>query len=86
MATVEYQVVDWGQLCKRLFFWLSAELILTVMGVDDLIDYIEYLRTRQQLVILAQPVYVDSPERAKPSLKPMVAPYLEPSAVVPLAG
>lgn len=83
---MKYQVVNWGQLCKRLFFWLSAELILTVMGVDDLIDYIEYLRTRQQLVILAQPVYVDSPERAKQGLKPMVAPYLEASAVVSPAG
>lgn len=51
----------WGQLCRRILFWLSAELVLTVMGVDDLIDYIEYLRTRQQLTVMLQPVVSSLP-------------------------
>lgn len=55
----------WGRLCRRMLFWLSAELVLTVMGVDDLIDYIEYLRNRQQLIIMPQPVLSSLPALPK---------------------
>ena len=34
--------VRWSQLFIQLLLWLSAEIILTCIGIDDLADYGEY--------------------------------------------
>ena len=50
--------IYWRQLFQHIFFWLFAELTLTVMGVDNIADYIEYLLSRQKLTAIVQPAYV----------------------------
>ena len=53
--------IHWRRLCQHAFFWLFAELTLTVIGVDNIADYIEYLLSRQKLITVAQPAYVVAP-------------------------
>lgn len=57
MILLEKYRVRWWLLSKRLLFWLSAEIILGIVGLDSLADCVEYLLNRQKLVVLGQPVY-----------------------------
>ncbi|MEM0980853.1 MAG: hypothetical protein AAGH78_11340 [Cyanobacteria bacterium P01_H01_bin.58] len=34
--------IRWKRLLQQLAVWLTAEIILTLMGMDDLADYSEY--------------------------------------------
>ncbi|KAI9130528.1 hypothetical protein [Acaryochloris sp. CCMEE 5410] len=42
--------VRWRQLIVSLSLWLLAELVLNWVGIDDLVDYSEYLFERQAIV------------------------------------
>ena len=33
---------NWKTLFIRVSFWLAAEVLLNIMGIDDLADYSEY--------------------------------------------
>ena len=35
--------IQWPKLFVKLVFWLSAEIALTCLGLDDLADYSEFL-------------------------------------------
>ncbi|MEM8809204.1 MAG: hypothetical protein AAGF01_24550 [Cyanobacteria bacterium P01_G01_bin.38] len=57
--------VRWRKLGGRTLVWLAAELLLTLIGVDDLADYIEYLLERQKPTITHRApvwVYAEIPE------------------------
>lgn len=43
--------VRWQRLLIQSVVWLSAEVILTSMGLDDLADYSEYHFTSKQAII-----------------------------------
>ena len=60
MTTTLGQTIRWRQLCKQAIFWLFAELALGIVGLDDLIDCIEYLTTRQRQTAIVQPIYLSS--------------------------
>ncbi|QUY45414.1 hypothetical protein [Acaryochloris marina] len=44
--------VRWHQLLVSLSLWLLAELVLNLVGIDDLVDYSEYLFERHAIVFL----------------------------------
>lgn len=44
--------VRWRQLLVSLSLWLMAELMLNLVGIDDLVDYSEYLFERHAIVFL----------------------------------
>ena len=35
--------INWQQLITKIFFWLLIEAVFTLMGIDDLADYSEFL-------------------------------------------
>ena len=35
--------IHWQKLFLKIVFWLSAEIALTCLGLDDLADYSEFL-------------------------------------------
>lgn len=46
--------VKWKTLFFKGFFFLTAEIMLTYLGVDDLADYSEYLFDRKVFAQLSQ--------------------------------
>lgn len=42
--------VRWRQLLVSLSLWLIAEFALNLVGIDDLVDYSEYLFERHAIV------------------------------------
>ncbi len=44
--------VNYRQLLFKLFIWLSAEIVLSYVGLDNLADYSEYLK-EQNVVSIA---------------------------------
>ena len=34
--------VHWKKFCIRISVWLAAEVLLNIIGIDDLADYSEY--------------------------------------------
>ncbi|MEM9803740.1 MAG: hypothetical protein AAF959_00545 [Cyanobacteria bacterium P01_D01_bin.56] len=59
MTILKEQKVRWRLLSKHLFFWLSAEIFLGIVGLDNLADCVEYLLNRQRLIVASQPVCVN---------------------------
>ena len=45
--------VKWSQLALKTIVWLSAEFYLTVLGIDNLADYGEFLQY-QELTQMAE--------------------------------
>ncbi|NET47412.1 MAG: hypothetical protein F6K09_01545 [Merismopedia sp. SIO2A8] len=43
--------VRWQTLAVRTTLWLSAEIILGIMGIDHLADYSEFLLKQQQTLM-----------------------------------
>lgn len=43
--------VQWKQLLIQSLLWLSAEIVLTSLGMDDLADYGEYHFTPRSVAI-----------------------------------
>jgi hypothetical protein len=41
------------QVFVKTIFWLTAEIFLNLVGLDDLADYSEYLFERNTMVLLA---------------------------------
>ena len=35
--------VCWQKLLIKILFWLAAEILLTLLGIDDLADYSEFI-------------------------------------------
>lgn len=46
--------VKWSQLFIKTIFWLSAEIYLTVIGLDNLADYGEFVFQDKTLSTMAQ--------------------------------
>ena len=59
MAIISGQRIRWRLLCRQTIFWLFAELTLNIIGLDNLVDCIEYLLTRQKQAAIVQPVYLN---------------------------
>ena len=56
MVNIIGQSIRWRLLCRQAIFWIAAELALNIVGLDNLIDCIEYLLTRQKQAAIVQPV------------------------------
>ncbi len=41
--------VQWQKLWFKTILWLGAEILLTLMGLDDLADYSEFLYQQKQV-------------------------------------
>lgn len=50
--------IRWKFTLSRLLIWFTAELILSMLGMDDLADYSEFLLERSTSVILVQEITV----------------------------
>lgn len=59
--------IRWQQLFVSLSLWLMAEFLLNLVGVDDLVDYSEYIFDRHTLVAVRQHT---SEQHALPPLFP----------------
>lgn len=60
MAIISGQGIRWSLLCRQAIFWIVAELTLNIIGLDNLVDCIEYLLTRQKQAAIVQPIYSNS--------------------------
>lgn len=45
-------MIRWKQLLVSLSLWLIAEICLNLVGIDDLVDYSEYIFDRHAIVML----------------------------------
>lgn len=54
----EDNVMRWKFTLSRLIIWLAAELILSMLGMDDLADYSEFLLEKSTPVLTAQEITV----------------------------
>lgn len=48
----QVMTIRWQQLLVSLSLWLIAELFLNLVGIDDLVDYSEYIFDRHAIVML----------------------------------
>ncbi|MGB5634911.1 MAG: hypothetical protein WBM44_03985 [Waterburya sp.] len=46
--------VKWSQLVLKIIVWLFAEMYLTVLGLDNLADYGEFVFQYKALVTIAE--------------------------------
>ena len=46
--------VKWSELFIKIVVWLSAEIVLTALGLDDLADYSEFVFQYRALIQIAQ--------------------------------
>ncbi|MEM9007092.1 MAG: hypothetical protein AAGE59_26630 [Cyanobacteria bacterium P01_F01_bin.86] len=44
--------VNWKSLTTKLFIWLLVEIFLSILGLDNLADYSEFLQKRDIAVCL----------------------------------
>lgn len=42
--------VRWKKLLFKTTFWLATEVCFTLIGIDDLVDYSEFIFGRQEIV------------------------------------
>ena len=61
MRSFSRHTVRWRHLGRHFVFWLSAEILLGLVGLDDLADCVEYLITRQRLAMVVYPLNVREP-------------------------
>lgn len=40
--------IHWRQLGENFLIWMSIELVFSIMGIDDLVDYAEFRLGRQR--------------------------------------
>ncbi|MGD1852689.1 MAG: hypothetical protein ACFB2W_00420 [Leptolyngbyaceae cyanobacterium] len=60
MTIISGYSIRWNLLFRQALFWLFAELTLNLIGIDNLVDCIEYLLTRQKQAATVQPVVLSS--------------------------
>ena len=53
--------VKWSQLALKTIVWLSAEFYLTVLGIDNLADYGEFLQYQELTQMAEMPNTLCSP-------------------------
>ena len=44
--------IKWHKLITNLIIWLTAEILLTCLGLDDLADYGEFVEKKSVLVLI----------------------------------
>lgn len=44
--------VKWKKLLARVAFWLLTEILLNLLGLDNLADYSEFVFDRPEIVVL----------------------------------
>ena len=57
-VSFEESVMRWKFTLSRLVVWLMAELILSMLGMDDLADYSEFLLEKSSPVLAVQKIVV----------------------------
>lgn len=50
----QFPKVRWGRLATKTAMWVSAELVLGVVGADTLADYTEFLNQHQTVTQVAE--------------------------------
>ncbi|MEM9485056.1 MAG: hypothetical protein AAGA83_15365 [Cyanobacteria bacterium P01_F01_bin.116] len=50
--------IRWKVTLGRLFVWLAAEIIFSMLGIDDLADYSEFLLERNSSVLAVHDIVV----------------------------
>lgn len=48
--------INWQDLIFKIFFWLLVEIVFNLVGIDDLVDYSEFLLMPRFLVQLERSV------------------------------
>ena len=43
--------VRWQKLLVKTFFWLATEIILNLVGIDDLADYSEFIYENKNFIV-----------------------------------
>ncbi len=46
--------IQWKKLWGKIIFWLGAEIVLTLIGLDDLADYSEFLGQQKEVASIEQ--------------------------------
>ena len=46
--------IRWRFALGKFFVWLAAEIILSMLGIDDLADYSEFIFEKNVTVLIAQ--------------------------------
>ena len=42
---------QWQQLFLKILFWLALEAVFNLIGIDDLVDYSEFLATSKTIAL-----------------------------------
>ena len=50
----QFPRVRWGRLATKTAMWVSAELVLGIVGADTLADYTEFLSQHQTVTQVAE--------------------------------
>ena len=45
--------INWDKLIISLLFWLTTEILLGIIGCDDLADYCEFVEQKNFLTVLS---------------------------------
>lgn len=53
--------VQWHKLINKLLFWLIVEIILNLVGLDNIADYSEFLLGEHTVLISAPLQVISSP-------------------------
>ena len=46
--------IQWQKLWFKIILWLGAEILLTLIGLDDLADYSEFLCQQQEMALMGK--------------------------------
>ncbi|MDJ0577742.1 MAG: hypothetical protein QNJ65_21605 [Xenococcaceae cyanobacterium MO_234.B1] len=46
--------IQWKKLWGKIIFWLGAEIVLTLIGLDDLADYSEFIGQQKEVASIEQ--------------------------------
>ena len=49
---------EWHKLLLKLTIWLVVEIVLNLMGLDDMADYSEFVFTHRNTAIVSLDTYV----------------------------
>lgn len=45
--------IKWGKLIARLLFWLSMEVLLNFLSLDNLADYSEFIERKPDIIFMS---------------------------------
>ncbi len=52
-SQAQQQQIQWRKLVSKLLFWLTVEIILNLVGLDNMADYSEFLLGDRSVLVSA---------------------------------